>query len=181
VLQVAAETAFVQSAATVWRKENRAVALSQSRTARGHPLISSAAKRTSACSTVLRSAPLRKYWRSRPLAFSFEARCQRLAGSQKYTRVPSAAVTSACLAIAHGRPFHAPNAEPFPLETVPSRPGRPAEGSTASTGTPRRNAAARHQPQAWRALAAASSSVPFSGRGTDDSDVSRDDSEPTPC
>src|SRR5215207_8622780 len=57
----------------------------------------------------------------------------------------------------------------------------PFQGSTASTGTPRRNAAARHHRQAWPALAAASSSVPFSGRGTDDSDVSRDDSEPTPC
>jgi len=38
----------------------------------------------------LRSLRLGKSWRSRPLVFSFELRCQRLRGSQKHTGTPAA-------------------------------------------------------------------------------------------
>ena len=52
--------------------------------ARGRPLISSAAKRTSACSTVLRSAPLRKYWRNRPFGILIGS---TLPGAGRITKV----------------------------------------------------------------------------------------------
>src|SRR3954454_12351302 len=43
----------------------------------------------------LRSVPLGKYWRSRPLVFSFVPRCQGLLGSQKYTSRSALSLRSA--------------------------------------------------------------------------------------
>ena len=37
-----------------------------------------------------RSVPFGKYWRKRPLVFSFVPRCQGLLGSAKYTLTPEA-------------------------------------------------------------------------------------------
>src|SRR5882757_7789858 len=50
---------------------------------RGRPLSSAATARRCWGLWTDRSVPLGKYWRSRPLVFSFEPRCQGLAGSQK--------------------------------------------------------------------------------------------------
>lgn len=41
-----------------------------------------------------KSVPFGKYWRSRPLVFSFDPRCQGLAGSQKYTGISVCRVKS---------------------------------------------------------------------------------------
>lgn len=46
-----------------------------------------------------RSVPFGKYWRSKPLVFSFEPRCQGLCGSQKYTAISVATVNRAWCAI----------------------------------------------------------------------------------
>src|SRR5919106_3239036 len=50
---------------------------------RGRSLSSSATVSRSATVTVAKSVPFGKYWRSNPLVFSFEPRCQGAWGSQK--------------------------------------------------------------------------------------------------
>jgi hypothetical protein len=43
-----------------------------------------------------RSVPFGKFWRKRPLVFSFVPRCQGLLGSAKYTLTPEAIENWAC-------------------------------------------------------------------------------------
>ncbi len=50
---------------------------------RGRLLSAAATASSSVAVCWLRSVPLGKYWRSRPLVFSFVPRCQGLCGSQK--------------------------------------------------------------------------------------------------
>ncbi len=50
---------------------------------------SSATASSCASVTLLKSVPLGKYWRSSPLVFSLEPRCQGACGSQKKTSMPA--------------------------------------------------------------------------------------------
>jgi hypothetical protein len=54
----------------------------QPRVCRGRPLSSAATASSSSWVTAARSVPFGKYWRSRPLVFSFVPRCHGLRGSQ---------------------------------------------------------------------------------------------------
>lgn len=69
------------------------------RVSRGRPLSSFSTLARSRGVWTERSVDFGKYWRSRPLTFSLEPRCQGLAASQKKTFVPIAAVISRCRAI----------------------------------------------------------------------------------
>nr|KEP23651.1 hypothetical protein DA06_06330 [Georgenia sp. SUBG003] len=71
----------------------------QSRVMRGRPLRRAATSSRRSGPWTDRSVPLGKYWRSRPLVFSLEPRCQGLCGSQKYTGRSVAKVISAWRAI----------------------------------------------------------------------------------
>ena len=62
---------------------------------RGRSLSAAATARTSRMSYRAKSVPFGKYCRSSPLVFSFVPRCHGLYGSQKYTLIPVAAVSSA--------------------------------------------------------------------------------------
>ena len=71
----------------------------QLRVFRGRRLSVAATAAMSRALCLLRSVPLGKYWRSRPLVFSFVARCHGLRGSQKNTCSPLSIRSRACWAI----------------------------------------------------------------------------------
>src|SRR4030095_2587559 len=69
------------------------------RVLRGRLLRLRAMRARSAAECTDRSVPLGRYWRSRPLVFSFDPRCQGLCGSQKYTWTFVAMVSARCAAL----------------------------------------------------------------------------------
>ena len=71
----------------------------QRRVFRGRRLSVAATAAMSRALCRLRSVPLGKYWRSRPLVFSFVPRCHGLRGSQKNTCSPVSIRSWACWAI----------------------------------------------------------------------------------
>ena len=71
----------------------------QLRVFRGRRLSVAATAAMSRALCLLRSVPLGKYWRSRPLVFSFVDRCHGLRGSQKNTCSPLSIRSRACWAI----------------------------------------------------------------------------------
>jgi hypothetical protein len=65
---------------------SRSAGVLRLRVLRGRSLSSVATSRSRGALWAFRSVPLGKYWRSRPLVFSFEPRCQGEAGSQSSIR-----------------------------------------------------------------------------------------------
>ena len=71
---------------------NRSAGVSKSNVFLGRPFSCRATALSFACECSDRSVPFGKYWRSKPLVFSFEPRCHGLCGSQKYTWMSVASV-----------------------------------------------------------------------------------------
>ena len=84
-------------------RANASAGVFQPSVCRGRPFNSAAIVLSFACVCVDKSLPFGRYCRTRPLLFSFVARCHGLRGSQKYTCTPVASVNCTCRPISFPR------------------------------------------------------------------------------